>query len=726
MQVPQKQDLREKSPRLSKDTDQTEGRNKEHCKDEALQDTLADIYDEVVNGFQDQNERTDRNLDYWAQYHCKLSANQFYAGTSQVFVPLVPDAINARKTRFTNQIFPQSNRNIECITTDGSTAYSLVALVEHYIRKCSLRTNFIPALCKIGDIEGQYSAYVDWQVIEKEVAWKVPVHPTIEAGDEEGDDDTIDLPDVTEEITDIKEKVIKVGAPCVEIISDADLLVLPATADSIAEAMEAGGSVTVARRWSKAKIKQMIADKQIDKELGKDLLVEMKRQRSADESKDPSEEALEAAGIKREGRGCHALVYETWTKLTVDNKKRIYKIYFAGRSNCISCKRNPLWSDNLPIISCPVEKEHNAFKGISKVQAVYDFQLLANDACNEGMDSAAYALMPIVMTDPVKNPRIGSMILSLAAIWETNPNDTQFATFPALWKDAFEIVLAARNQVFQTLGVNPAMMTQSTSSKKPTQAEVAQEQQVDLVTTADAVTTIEGGILTPLIQRMLELDHQYRDEEISVLQYGELGTTAAMQTVPPIQLGERIFLRWYGVEAARNAQQVQQQTAVVNVLRGIPPAMYPGYELDLTPAISLLVENAFGARLAPVIFKDIKSQLDQDPNIENAMLLHGMDVHAHRFDDHLQHMQIHMQALSATGDPHGTIRAHMFRHHMLMGGGPQMGAGVPGTPGGDAPGLPGQPGQPRMGAQPAQATGNQGPPGMIKADSIVDPSRMPQ
>ena len=40
-----------------------------------------------------------------------------------------------------------------------------------------------------------------------------------------------------------------------------------------------------------------------------------------------------------------------------------------------------------------------------------------------------YALMPIVMTDPAKNPRLGSMVLNLAAIWETDPKATQFVQF---------------------------------------------------------------------------------------------------------------------------------------------------------------------------------------------------------------------------------------------------------------------------------------------------------
>lgn len=723
----EKPDHRVKAPKSVPDP-QPDGRNKDFSTDESLTDTLSDIYDEVLKGFEDQRDRIDTNIDYWDMYHCRLGPNQFYSGTSQVFVPLTSDAVNARKTRFTNQIFPQSGRYVEMTTSDGSIAHSMLSLVEHYIRKAKLRTDIMPALVKNGDIEGQYSIYVDWQEIEKEVAQRVKKHPLLEqpANDDGEAEDEGDLFDPTEEVDDVEEEVIKTGRPWVEVISDADICVVPATSNSIEEALDNGGSVTVIRRWSKAKIQRMIKKKEINKEAGEAFLKELDDAKGNTSDKDMSKQSLEAAGIKRDARGAHGHIYETWAKLTIDGKRRIHRIYFGGQKSCLSCKRNPFWSDNIPIISCPVEKEANTFKGISKIQAVAGFQILANDAVNQGMDSASYALMPIVMTDPVKNPRIGSMILSLAAIWETNPNDTKFVEFPPLWKDAFEIVLNARNQVFQTLGVNPAMITAASASKKPSQAEIAQEQQVDILTTADAVTVIEEGILTPLVQRMLELDHQYRNEAMLVKQYGELGLTAKMEKVDTIQLGEKIFLRWYGVDAARNAQQVQQQIAALNILRGIPPAMYPGYELDMSPAIVQLVENAFGPRIAPLVFRDIKSQLEQNPNIENLMLMHGMDVHAHRFDNHQEHIMAHLQALQATGDPNGTIRAHITKHHLIMGGGAQMQPGVPGEPGGAGPGLPGQPGTPRMGAQPALATGGQNPAGAIAPDQMIDPQRMPR
>ena len=53
-------------------------------------------------------------------------------------------------------------------------------------------------------------------------------------------------------------------------------------------------------------------------------------------------------------------------------------------------------------------------------------------------------------------------------------------TFPL--PDHF-VVNASKDQIFQTMGVNPAMMPQQATApgKKPNQAQIANEQQVDLL-----------------------------------------------------------------------------------------------------------------------------------------------------------------------------------------------------------------------------------------------------
>ncbi len=349
-------------------------------------------------------------------------------------------------------------------------------------------------------------------------------------------------------------------------------------------------------------------------------------------------------------------------------------------------------------------------------------QYKANDCINIAMDSAMYSLMPIVMTDPEQNPRVASMIMSMAAIWECNPQSTKIIQFPDLWEKGFALAAQAREAILQILSVTPAAITQGAAKKKPTQADIANEQMVDILTTADAVTVLEEGILSPLITWFMDFDYQFRDRELTVKKYGPLGVEAKMEEIEPLQMNERTEFRWLGVEAARNAQQIQQQIAFMNIMRGIPPQFYAGYDLDLKPAIAQGIEATFGPRLARQIFKP--SQLTQSlpPEQENGMLVDGFQVHVSPLDNDQQHLQAHIMFMKQGGplaDSHATLRAHIQEHMMSMQK-KQMAAapgGRPGTPGGQQ--GQGLPGQPRMGAMPMRnPVGSQQPPGALPADQM--------
>lgn len=683
---------------------------------------LLEQMKDVEKGFEDQIGRSNSQMDYWDLYNCKLSEKQFYNGNSQIFVPIIANAVDARKTRFVNQMFPQNKRHVEVISGDESPN-AIVALVEKYIRGTRLRSQVMPAMLVNGDIEGQYNLYVGWKETKRHVVYKVRKKAEVEGM----------LPDDNEEIEDIEEEIISRGMPHVEVLSDADVLILPTTADSVADALDSGGTVTVLRRWSKAKIKKLIKDKEIDKGEGQTLLKAMSGDKNVDSYPNKEKAMVDAAGI-RGGEGQKTVtVYETWSMLTIDSERRLCRSYYAGDKNILSCKRNPYWNDKCPVISSRVSSVSGSVKGKSLLEKCESMQLQANDAVNEGMDSAAYALMPIIMTNPEKNPRVGSMILNLAAIWETSPQDTQFANFPQLWTQAFEIVAACKNEIFQTLSVTPAMMPGSTGGKaKRNQAEMATEQQIDILNTADVVTNIEEQILTPLVNWFIELDHQYRDEETTARAYGEMGLEAAMERIPPIQMNARFEFLWSGVEAAKNAQQIQQQIAGLNVLRGIPPQQYPDYTLDITPAIRNMVESLFGPRIGPKIFKSKLKAMTMAADKENLLLVEGIDLPVHPMDEDPTHLQEHQKALKEDGDPSGTLRAHIQKHvtQMNMKIGAQIeeqakkqGGGMPGMPGGAGPGVAGTP---RPGAQPMPPRGGQNPPGAIHADRMQDPTMMPR
>lgn len=634
---------------------QTPERDEELSDDEDIRNECLKLYKDIEKGFSDQWERSNSQMDYWDIYHCQLGPKQFYSGNSKIFVPIVHDAVNARKTRFVNQIFPQSGKHIEVQASEDKPT-ALMSLLEFYIRKAKLRTNVMPGLVRNGDVEGQYNIEISWVRNERHVVQRVNKKRTVDSVEIEGD-----------EYEDIVEQTIVHQYPLVEVLPDADVLVLPFMCDSIEAAIDQGGSVTVIKRWSKSKVRQMIRSGEIDKESGQSLIHAMSSKTSSD-TPNKKKNVTDAAGIKTEGGKTTALVYKTWTKIKVDGEHRIVRIYFGGEDRVLGVKLNPYWCDKVPILSAPVEKIEGSFKGVSKLKFVETLQYAANDAVNEGMDSAAYALLPIIMTDPEKNPRTGSMVLNVAAIWETSPQHTQFAQFPQLWKEAFQIVNSAKDQIFQTLGVNPAMMPHQATApgKKPNQAQIANEQQVDLLTTADAVTTLEGEILTPALQWFVYLDHQYRDKDIMVPSFGEMGIQIEMETIEPIQMDRRFEFRWFGVEAARSQQQIQMKMAGMNVLMNIPPEKYPGYELNMAPLIMEFVESTYGPRLGPRIFTDIRKKLTLEPKFENTILESGMPLPVHPMDEDAQHLQVHMEQFQQTGDIHGTLREHMLRHQMQM------------------------------------------------------------
>jgi hypothetical protein len=312
-------------------------------------------------------------------------------------------------------------------------------------------------------------------------------------------------------------------------------------------------------------------------------------------------------------------------------------------------------------------------------------------------------------------------VLNVAAVWETDPRTTQFAKFPALWQDAFTIINAVKEQIFQTLGINPAMMPQQTMApgKKPNQAMIANEQQVDILTTADSVTVLEEEILTPALQWMVWMDHQFRDKDILVPTFGRVGVKMEMDAVPPIQMGRRFEFRWFGVEASRSMQQMQMQMAGLNVIKGIPPQSYQGYRLNMAPLISHWVDNIFGPRLGGEIFTDMKAELTIEAEFENSMLAQGLSVIVHPLDDDAAHLKEHMKALQENGDDYYKVfAAHMMMHQQQMQQkqSAQLMQQMQAQGGGQQPPQGGGKG-PRQGAV-SKGPRQQGPAGMISEDSL--------
>ena len=674
----------------------------------AIREKLLDIFADVDRGFEDQAPRTNEVLDNWEMMNCILGGRQEYHGETKGFLPLIRVAVEARVTRFTNQLFPKSGRYVDCTDVNGDMRYAMIAMIEHYVRKAKLRTKVIPPLFRAGDCEGQWTIYVDWRKSKRIVTTR-ETKPVEAEGLEVG------------EVETIFEEEIEEGWPDVTVIPDPDLLILPATATGVDDALEDGGSVTIRRRWTKGKIRKMMADGEIAKKAGEELLENMTGPGSVTERKLGKAQA-NAAGIKMTGGQKHVQIYETWTKLKVDGEMRLCRTYYAGDEVILSAKLNPFWCDRCPIISAPLLRVADLARGRPPVSFVIDQQVAANDQFNMGMDTSKFSAMPIIMTDPVKNPRTESMILGLAALWETSPNDTKFAQFPPLWKDCLELISVLKQEIFQGLGVNPSMIPQSSGGRgKRNQAEVALEQQVDMLTTADVMTACEEGILNELLLRFLEYDHQFRDKPMTIRAFGPMGQQANMQEIPPVVMSNGYNLTWLGVEAARNAAERQQQIGWLNVLKSIPPQMMPGRKLDLTAAIETINLGVLGPRIAPLTFVNLAKEQSVPPEQENEMMESSYLPMVHPPDNDPEHMQKHLAWIQKTGDPLGLGKQHMTMHqqqiiakNMAQQQSQQGPKGLPGSPGGAGPGAPGTP---VPGSMP-QAPKTRGPPGNINQDRL--------
>ncbi len=693
-----------------------EDRKKDYSKLTKIKEQLTDIYTNIVRGFEDKSEQNSTVDRAWDMYNCVLNENQAYAGNSQIYVPLVRDAIEARTTRFSNQLFPQSGRYAE-VVGEGDTPWDLMALLDYYVGQTKLKSLIVPSLMREGDCSGQYSLCLEWSEKKRHTVKKVKRAETVSLlGNAPEEDETIDDREY-EEINDAR--------PDVVVLDARNLVVLPASVDEIEDAE----IVAVCMWLSKAAVKKKIRDKVFDKEAGEKLIDNFQTTNSGNtQQPDTEKKALNQAGVKTDSKGnTRALIYKAWSKVKIKGEYRLCEMYFAGEDNILSCKRIPLWADRVPVISKPVIKVPGSFWGKSPAAAVEKLQYQANDAVNIGMDSAQYALMPIVMTDPEKNPKIGSMIMAQAAIWETSPKDTTFAQFPPLYRDALSIVAACKDQVMQSLGVNSAMMPHAAGSnaKKPSQAQAAQEQQVALESTNNAVNILEESVLNEILRWFYEMDYQFREKPITIQKFGQMGLQADLQQVPLIEVNAHYQFRWNGTEANQTVQQVQQMIAAMNVLRGIPPQQLNGRKLDITPILEKLAGAAFGPRIAPKVLIDERHMMAMDPNMENQLMLGGFPVHINPQDNDIEHIQAHQAAMSH--DMSGFIHPHIMEHIMAMKaknqaaqGGPPASQGAPGVPGGAGPGVAGTP---RQGAQPGNPRPQQ-PPGAVSRDQM--PLSMPR
>ncbi len=203
---------------------------------------------------------------------------------------------------------------------------------------------------------------------------------------------------------------------------------------------------------------------------------------------------------------------------------------------------------------------------------------------------------------------------------------------------------------------------------------------------------------------VVDYDYQFRDTDLTVRQYGEMGARARLEQVPPLTNRAGYTFIWRGAEQVKQTMMMQQAgTAWINVLQNPQIQMQlsrEGYSLHLAPVLVAQNQNIFGAFLGSQLIVNDREMLTMPPDEENEILATGQHLHVHPLDQDVPHMQSHMAALRE-GDPFGTIQEHMAAHvqSMQMKNMAAMQKAQAQTGGG----APSQPGRPQAGAMPMGA-----------------------
>ena len=622
------------------------------------------------------------------------------------------DGIHMRMRRALNQLFPTNHKHVDVTGPTGDSPWAQMALLEHYIRKCRLK-DAVRADLLAGDVTGQWNLYLDWTKSYRRVTEVISQPPTLES------EDGIEAQDTAgDEEFELKTSDVIDEGPEIVPFATEDLAVYPPTTNSIEEAE----ATCIRLRMSSDKVQQLIDEGVFVGVSATELMERLAKPDNSSEKHNPPKRRTSDAGVRTEGTYKYALIFEAHTDLDLGEgvKEPVY-VYYAGQNEILGIIRNPRWSGRRPVRSAPIERVQGSFFGISKIEPVKYLQWNLNDYWNMGQDSAQYALLPIVMTDPLAQPNYQSMVMGLAAVWLADPNKTKFAQFPALWKDAIGLCQAIKAQIMESLEVTEAMMPAQGKGRKNAAQMGAMAQQEQLVI-IDYAKRYEEVMLNPLLEDLFELDRQFRTKELTVATMGETGTQKRLQEIPPQAFGERYFFRWSGTAYVMGMQRMQQMIAWMNVLRGVPPQLLNGRKLDVTPILEFGTEQIFGVDVAPRILIDERNLFTIDPEEENLMMHNGLDAIVHEADEDAQHIQSHQRGAVMTGDPVGKFRAHIMEHMKAMQTklqkqmGAQQPQGMPGVPGGAGPGVAGTP---RLGAQPSMPRPQQ-PPGAIHPDHIQD------
>lgn len=715
---------KEVKPPEADDVEQDEPRGKGKVKNYArgkgsvaLRQAASELYASIEQMYADQDDRENNIEQNWNIFNAVRDTNQQYVGFTEIYDPIISDAIYARTRRRLMQLDPANNVHVQVIQGEGAMPWGHMGLLEHYIRQSQLM-NVVRQDLIAGDVTGQWNLFVDWERDGFSITKLVRKNPILRE-----DPDGPPINAVGEDFDDLEEEEVVMEGPSVMAFPDVDLAVVPATVDHLRKAE----SVTVKLRLTKEGVRKLqrrgyLTEKDTDKLFDK---------WDKDPQKDPNLQRVHDAGIKVDGSDSvnrYALIWLTHCYLELDGKRRPAWVFWTGPNEIGGIIKCPNWDGMPPVISAAQHPVGGSFKGRPKMENCKTMQWVVNDVWAMAVDSSKYSLMPVVMTDPLSNPNWAAMVMGLAAVWPVDPSKTEFATFPQTWREAMDFADKMKGRIWETMDVNETHVGRAPAGRKNAQQMAAMQIESNIPTMDDA-KRYQNMMLEPLMERFLAMDLQYRTEELTILQKGPIGARANLEVIKPQQISQRYWLQWLGVDYQQSLARIQQQIAFINVLRGIPPQFLGGRRIEVIAMLENSANLLFGPEVAMQTIVDERNLYTVDPEVENEMLVNGFHVEVHPADNDPKHIQSHQEAAIKTGDLGLNIRAHLAAHLLQMQKKSQAATpvgstgpgGAPGIPGGTGPGVPGTPvGGPRPGATPG-ATRTQGPPGRIPQDTMPDP-----
>src|SRR5882672_5400761 len=135
----------------------------------------AALYPIIQKAFENKSGQYSTIEENWNIYNTVADENAQYAGFTDVFNPIVRNAVNRRVRHRLMQLFPANEIHIGAITEDR-TPFAHMALIEHYIRQTQLKEVVRQDLIA-GDVTGQWCLLVGWETEEFSITKLVRKHP---------------------------------------------------------------------------------------------------------------------------------------------------------------------------------------------------------------------------------------------------------------------------------------------------------------------------------------------------------------------------------------------------------------------------------------------------------------------------------------------------------------------------------------------------------------------